>query len=212
MEMSSITLVSATKEVKEAIKTRPLLLYILGVPVEQVNNFLSKKLSEEEVYGYREKILNDRIEKTANVRKYLQRVVNYRECVNIAKKIRLSDTYLRNIIEGKNLKASYDMLDKIELFLSNIEYLNFEPSIGNQLTIQDFLLKEVGSVTNKLEQISKHLSYLSNDITSVARYGKDIQYTYTEDKLPTLKKLESLKKALEECTDDLRALFSTYIK
>lgn len=199
---------SAWSEVKKNVKERPALLYILNVPIDRVHNFCSIRPSDEEIYKYRELILKDRQERTFYVRRNLQKVVSYRDCVNMSKKMGISDTSLRDIIEGKNNTATYQMLDKIELFLSTIKDLNFTISLTNNLTLQNFLNDEFCKASKKLKLSSYRILEITYELNRIAQKPNstaiDILHRlnfYSEELSNIEKQLSPLIETF--CNDDL---------
>ncbi len=209
---------SAWKDIKLSMQARPVLFYIIGVPVEQLNTFLLKPPTPEEVERIRAIIAKDREEKTIRIKDYLSRVVEYREVKHTADKIGISSTSLKNIIEGKTPRATYEMIDKIELFLSTIDGLGFEVSLGNQLTVQEHLTKEIQPITQSINHISLsliecvgNLTHIANNLSEKGHF--DFQtYEYKEvDGFPTYDDLLRSKQALDEDIEKIKALFSTFI-
>jgi len=213
---NKIHLPSAWKDVKLSIQTRPILMYLLSVPIEEVNTFLLKAPQPEEVERLRAIIAKDREEKTIRLKEYLTKVVNYREITYTANRIGISNTSLKNIIEGKTKKATYEMIDKIELFLSTIDGLGFEVSLGNQLTIQKHLLNEIQPITQNINRIGLSLINSVEYLTFIAKYHSDKMYKpHTSDEevieFPTYEYLIQIKMNLEKEIEKIDALFSTFI-
>ena len=214
---SEIHLPSAWKDVKLSIQSRPILLYIIGVPMEEVNTFLLKPPAPEEVMRIRAIIAKDREEKTSRLKEYLAKVVSYREVTYTANRIGISNTSLNNIIEGKTKKASYEMIDKIELFLSTIDGLGFEVSLGNQLTIQKHLANEIQPIAQNINRIGVLLINSVDDLKFIAKNHFDTRMRYINNYdeegivFPTYEHLNLIKKDLEDEIEKIDALFSTFI-
>lgn len=205
---------SAWKDVKLSIQTRPILLYLIGVPIEEVNAFFQKAPTIEEVERIRDIITKDREEKTIRLKEYLAKVVPYGEVTYTANRIGISNTSLKNIIEGKTKKATYEMIDKIELFLSTIDGLGFEVSLGNQLTIQKHLSNEIQPITRNINQIGISLINSVEYLTFIAKNHFDCLYHRFDEEVvgfPTYEQLIRIKNDLEEDIEKIDALFSTFI-
>ena len=209
---------AAWKDVKLSVQTRPILLYIIGVPMENVDSFFQKAPELKEVERIRAVIAKDRHEKTSRIKEYLSKVVDYREVKHTANKIGISDTSLHNIIKGKTTEATYDMIDKIELFLSTIDGLGFEVSLGNQLTVQKHLSNEIQPIVQSLNHISRSLIECSTNLTYIANnlvekgYFDFQTYEYKEiDGFPTYDELIHSNVILEQDIERINALFSTFI-
>lgn len=213
---NKIHLPSAWKDVKLSIQARPILLYFIGIPVEEVNTFFQKAPAIEEVERIRAIITKDREEKTIRLKEYLTKVVNYREITYTANRIGISNTSLKNIIEGKTKKATYEMIDKIELFLSTIDGLGFEVSLGNQLTFQKHLSNEIQPITQSINRIGLSLINSVEYLTFIAKHHSDMMYyPHASDeeviRFPTYEYLIRIKKDLEREIEKIDALFSTFI-
>ena len=214
---SEIHLPSAWKDVKLSIQRRPILLYIIGVPMEELNTFLLKPPAPEEVMRIRAIIAKDREEKTSRLKEYLTKVVSYREVTYTANRIGISNTSLNNIIEGKTKKATYEMIDKIELFLSTIDGLGFEVSLGNQLTIQKHLANEIQPIVQNINRIGVGLINCVEDLKFIAKNQFDTRMRYINNfneegiVFPTYEHLILIKKDLEDEIEKIDALFSTFI-
>lgn len=211
---NKIHLPSAWKDVKLSIQTRPILMYLIGVPIEEVNTFLLKAPQPEEVERLRAIIAKDREEKTSRLKDYLEKVVNYREITYTANRIGISNTSLKNIIEGKTKRATYEMIDKIELFLSTIDGLGFEVSLGNQLTIQKHLSNEIQPIIKNINQMGISLINSVEYLKFIAKNHFDCLYHKFDEEVvgfPTYEQLIRIKNDLEEDIEKIDALFSTFI-
>lgn len=61
---------------------------------------------EHEINRIYEAIQQDRINKTTRIKEALSKIVEYRESVVYSKKIGISNSYIREILEGKKLKQA----------------------------------------------------------------------------------------------------------
>lgn len=162
-------------------------------------------------------IAKDREEKTSRLKEYLKKVVSYREVTYTANRIGISNTSLNNIIEGKTKKATYEMIDKIELFLSTIEGLGFEVSLGNQLTIQKHLDSEIQQIAQNINRIGVSLINSVEDLKFIAKNQFDIRMHYINNSdeegivFPTYEHLNQIKQNLEDEIEKIDTLFSTFI-
>lgn len=143
-------------DIKKQINARQLLAYRVSIPVEKWDEYMHSTPSEDEINRIYEAIQEDRINKTARVKEALSKIVGYRESVVYSKKIGISDSYIREILEGKKVKAGYEIIDKIELFLNTI-LPDFEMSIENPLTLKSFTQDYANNITNDINKVVENL-------------------------------------------------------
>lgn len=198
-------------DLKKQIKSRPLLAYIVGIPIDQYNEYIHTTPENEEVLRIEQIILQDRKIKTERIKQALQQLVGYRETVQAAYKIGISDTTIRNILSGVKKGAGYDVINRLEIYLNAVS--DFELSIENNLSPADFLINETNAVSDTLRNISIRLSDMHWDITKMARTKKLPErgaFFETKPYRPT-DTLRSEIERLQKITERLDILIDTYI-
>lgn len=156
-QLSKKQIYNRWREIKKNLRQRPLLAYTVNIPYEKWNTYMYSIPDPDEVNRVYDTIEKDRIEKTYRIKKELSKMVGYRESKEYSRKSRVSDTYIRQIIEGKKEKAGYSIIDKLELFISRVNP-EFEPSIKNSLDIKSYSLDHLAGVANEIKNISNGLN------------------------------------------------------
>lgn len=164
-------------DVKKQINERQLLAYRVGIALEQWDTYMYSIPNDSEVNRIYLAIQEDRTAKTLRIKNGLSKIVGYRESVQFARKSGVSDSYIRNIIEGKNIMAGYDIINKLELFLNNV-LPDFELSIENPLTLKSYsqdYLGEVASEVNKVAENLRHYCFKLSEMVRKQELDKDWQ-------------------------------------
>ena len=100
-------------------------------------------------------INEDRKAKTLRIKNELGKIVGYRETCIYAEKFNISDTTMRKIIEGKKEMVSYDVIDKMEIWLNCITGMPL--SMENPLTPQRYIKNEFDKIDKTLNEIAINL-------------------------------------------------------
>lgn len=158
-------------EIKRTLRSRPFLIYQVGIPLNQWNVFNTKTPTDEEIERIQEIIINDRTEKTLRLKTELTKIVGYRELANYAKQSMTSTTTIKDIIEGKKTAAGYEVINKLEIFINAINS-EFEISIENTLTAKSFVNDEFRDLSIEVE---RSISILREFTNYLFRIGKDLQ-------------------------------------
>lgn len=216
MDSNRKYLTNKWSHLKQQIKDRQLLAYIVKIPLEELNSYIYGTPSNEEILRIEKLIAKDRREKTARIRKELQNIVGYREAVQFATKAGTNSTTIREIISGKKDAVGYDTIDKLELYLNAVT--GFELSFENSLKPKEFLKEEVDKILDKICSISENLIRQIPSIRKVTSTGKyEIRTNYYSNTIefesvsPT-ERLIRENSNLEEAINQLNILFETYIK
>lgn len=180
-------------DIKKQIKQRQLLAYIVGIPAEKWDTYMGSTLPDKtEINRIYNAIENDRIKKTARIKDGLSKIVGYRESKEFAKRSGVSDSHIRNIIEGKVLKASYDIINRLELFLSTA-LPDFEPSIENPLTLKSYSKEFTQGIADSIHDITKNLGYYSFQLINSIHRPQEMRYS-------------NLFSAIDRAIDDLNEI------
>lgn len=116
-ELTEKQLRTRWSDVKKQIKERPLLAYRAGIQLEDWDNYMHSIPPTNEINRIYYKILEDRKRKTLRIKESLSKIVGYRESKEFSKKCGVSDTSIRDILEGKKDLVGYDVINRLELFL-----------------------------------------------------------------------------------------------
>ena len=198
---------------KRQIKKRQLLLYKSQIPIDLINDYLLGTPSNDEILRIEKIIIEDRKDKTLRIRNGLQKFVGHLRSPQVSKNIGVSDTTIREIWTGKKVAATYDIIDKIELYLN--KNFNFELSIENNLTVKEFLNEETDKIIEKINSISDTLVRIPKSIKKIVNQG-DYEYQLTNDLekyyYPTpIDNLNRIRVELDELTLELQAVFDSFI-
>lgn len=155
-------------DIKKLIKQRPLLAYLTGIPFKEWNTYMNNTPVQEEVDRIYNSIIDDRTEKTKRIRQELNSIVGYREAKQYSKKMGISDTTIREIVEGKKTAAGYGVIDRVEIFISAIDP-NFEVSVENPLSKELLVKDEFDEIANEIRDISNSLLRESFELKDVAK-------------------------------------------
>ncbi len=200
---------------KRQLAQRQLLFYKAEIPVDLINEYLSKTPSNNEILRIEQIIIKDRKEKTANVRSGLQKFVSHIKSPQLSRNIGISDTSVRDIWTGKKDVASYDIIDKLELYLNSNH--DFALSVENQLSVRKFLDDEVDKIISRIHSVSDKLTYVPKEIKEVVKNGHykyqlfgDFQKRYYST--TPIEQLNQLRENLDNISKDLESIFDSFIK
>lgn len=154
--------------IKKEIKARPLLAYLTGITIKQWNEYLHDLPPYQEIDRIYDAIREDRAAKTQRVRAELEKMVGYRESKQYAKKTGVSDTSIRDIIEGKKTAAGFDLIDRLEIFIHVVNPA-FELSLENPLSPEKVVRDDFEEVISSIKNISNRLMRESMELAEVAR-------------------------------------------
>lgn len=197
-------------DIKRQINARQLLAYRVSIPVEKWDEYMHSTPSEDEINRIYEAIQQDRINKTARVKEALSKIVGYRESVVYSKKIGISDSSIREIIEGKKIKAGYEVIDKIELFLNTI-LCDFEMSIENPLTLRNFIQDYANTVTNDINKVVENLKDYRFELSQMIIKGETTT-DWKGNKIPVTKSIEHSIERLKDIKEEIDLFWNLYIE
>lgn len=155
-------------EIKRIISSRPLLAYVVGIPIENWDTYMHSFPSDAEVQRIYLAIQDDRRNKTLRIKNALRRIVGYRESVSFSRKCGVSDSTLRAIIEGKKDIAGYEVINKLELFLS-VTLPDFEVSIENPLTVKIYTQDSLAEIALEITKVADELKSFSLELIRSSR-------------------------------------------
>lgn len=189
-------------DIKKQIKERPLLAYRVGIPLADWDEYMYSTPSSSEINRIYFAIQEDRKVKTLRIKEALSQLVGYREAKEFSRKSGVSDSYIRDIIEGKKDMAGYDIINRLELFL-HVTVPDFEVSIENPLNVKNYTYEYIGEITSQISHLADNLKYFCFKLTELSRKmekdkdwnGNDIEPTFLMDS--TVKKLSELKEQID---------------
>jgi transcriptional regulator with XRE-family HTH domain len=143
-------------------------------------------------------IQEDRKTKTLRIKEALSKIVGYRESKEFSRKSGVSDSSIRDILEGKKARAGYDIINRLELFLY-VTKPEFELSIENPLNVKNYTYEYIGEITSQISDIADRIKQYCFKLTETSRKmekerdwsGKEVEPTqslkYNIEKLSELK-------------------------
>jgi hypothetical protein len=199
---------------KRQLKERQLLFYKAEIPIELISEYLTKTPSNEEILRIEKVIYEDREEKTKRIKNAIQLQVGHLKSPSFGKIIGTSDTTVRNILSGKKETASYEVIDKLELFL-NKNY-DFEMSLENNLTVKDFLNSEFDEIIAEIDSIGKSLLRIPFELKKIVdneKYEYHTNMFFEKKYSPTpIDNLNWIRIEIEEITNKLELKLDNFIK
>ncbi|AIM37588.1 hypothetical protein KO02_13500 [Sphingobacterium sp. ML3W] len=197
-------------DIKKTITARPLLAYLTGIPYNEWNQYMSSFPSASEINRIYDNIRDDRTQKTKRIKDELQNIVGYREAKQFSKKIGVSDSTIREIIEEKKLVAGYSIINRLEVFI-NVINPTFELSIENPLSKEIIVKDEFEEIINDVRNISNSLLRESFELTDVAKNMKAKLDWHKEISHPA-KGIDYTIERLKEVREKISLIYETYIE
>lgn len=197
-------------DIKKQINARQLLAYRVSIPVEKWDEYMHSVPPENEINRIYEAIQTDRLNKTKRVKEALAKIVGYRESALYSKKIGVSDSSIREIIEGKKEKAGYELLDKLELFLNTI-LPDFEMSIENPLTIKNFSQDYTNEIAQDLTRIIDNLKDYRFELTQMV-LKRETPTDWSGKKMQVTNTIQNSIDRLQEMKEKVDIFWNVYIE
>jgi len=209
------SLINKWSHLKSEIKRRPVLGLKLGLSAEMLHHYYYHTPPDEEILRIEAMLYQDRAEKTKKIRDDLSKVIGYREAAKISKKIGISDSKLRDIMEGKDLTPSYDIIAKIEFFLFMI--FDIPVSFENEEFKSTYLETLVDNLSSKVNSIGVSLLRCSEMMTFLKKYpvNKNYPLLSSSDEHSIKGPLSSVAwdlKKLTEVQEEIQIFLETYIR
>jgi len=209
------SLINKWSHLKSEIKRRPVLAIKLGLSSEQLHHYYYHTPPNDEILRIEKELYKDRAEKTERIRAELSKVVGYREAAQISKKIGISDSKLRDIIEGKDLTPSYDIISKVEFFLYML--FDFRVSLENEEFKNNYLDTMVDNLSAKVNSIGVSLLRCSENMNFLKRYPVNKNYPQLSSSDEhyingPLFAIEWDLKKLTEAQQEVQIFLETYIR
>lgn len=196
-------------DVKKQINERQLLAYRVGIPLDKWDTYMHSLPPVEEINRIYLAIQDDRKNKTARIKEGLSKIVGYRESVEFSRKSGVSDTSIRDIIEGKKIMAGYDIINKLEIFLSRV-LPDFEQSIENPLTLKSYSQDYIGDIASDINRVADNLKQYCFRLTEMAR-KQELETGWDGKKIDASKQVEYSMTTLAELKDKIDTFWKVYI-
>lgn len=177
MELTKQQLKNRWVDIKKQIKERPLLAYRVNIPLDKWDEYMLSFPEPDEINRIYSGIQEDRKVKTARIRAALSKIVGYRESAEYGRKSGVSDSYISNIIEGKKEMVGYDVINRLEIFLSLVT--EFETSIENPLTAKEFSQQMMDEIRIDLNSVINSFERLNNELYHIGRNMKISENPYS---------------------------------
>jgi hypothetical protein len=197
-------------DVKKQVHERQLLAYRVGIPLEKWDTYMHSIPPVDEINRIYFAIQDDRKNKTARIKEGLSKIVGYRESVAFSRKSGVSDTSIREIIEGKKIMAGYDIINRLELFLSRF-LPNFELSIENPLTLKSYTQDYIGDIASDINRVADSLKQYCFRLTEMAR-KQELETGWDGKKIDPSKQIEHSITSLTELKDKVDTFWKVYIE
>ena len=155
-------------DVKKQIKERPLLAYRVNIPLDDWDKYMHSTPPSDEVNRIYFEIQEDRKRKTSRIKDALSKIVGYRESKEFSRKSGVSDTVIRDIIEGKKDMAGYDVINRLELFL-HVTMPDFELSLENPLSVKQYTREYIGEIASQIDGVADRLKQYCFKLSEMSR-------------------------------------------
>lgn len=197
-------------DIKKQINERQLLAYRVGIPLDKWDSYMYSLPPVDEINRIYFAIQDDRKNKTARIKEGLSKIVGYRESVEFSRKSGVSDTSIREIIEGKKIMAGYDIINKLELFLNRV-LPGFELSIENPLTLKSYSQDYIGEVASDINRVADSLKQYCYQLTEMAR-KQELETGWDGKKIDASKQIKDSIATLTELKNKVDTFWKVYIE
>jgi hypothetical protein len=196
-------------EIKKQINERQLLAYRVGIPLEKWDIYMHSIPSDEEINSIYFAIQEDRINKTTRIKEGLSKIVGYRESNEFSRKSGVSNTSIRDIIEGKKIMAGYDIINRLELFLNSL-LIDFEISIENPLTLKSYSQDYIGEIATEINRVADSLKHHCFKLSEMAR-KQETEIGWDGKKITPSKHIEYSVNKLTELKEKIDIFWKVYV-
>jgi transcriptional regulator with XRE-family HTH domain len=196
-------------DVKKQIHERQLLAYRVGISLEEWDTYMYSTPTSDEINRIYLAIQEDRKNKTARIKEGLSKIVGYRESKDFSRKSGVSDTSIRDIIEGKKTMAGYDIINKLELFLNRV-LTDFELSIENPLTLKSYSQDYISDIASDINRVADGLKQYCFKLTEMAR-KQELETSWDGKKINASTHIEYSINNLTELKDKIETFWKVYI-
>lgn len=198
------------QNIKVQIKERPLLAYHAEIPLDKWDDYMGSIPNAEEINRIYHAIQEDKKKKTHRIKDELSKIVGYREAKLFSRKTKVSDTAIRQIIEGKKETVGYSTIDRLELFISLVNP-DFKPSVENPLNAKKYTNDYIGDIASDMSDIANHIKYYCNELTENARKMKKSKDWNRQEDIKITASLERNIERLKKIKDDIETFWEVYV-
>lgn len=210
MELTKQQLKNRWIDIKKQIKERPLLAYRVNIPLEKWDEYMLSVPNESEINRIYNAIQEDRKVKTSRIRVGLSKIVGYRESAEYGRKSGVSDSYISNIIEGKKEMVGYDVINRLEIFLSLVT--EFEISIDNPLTAKEFSQQLMDDIRKDLTNVIRSFERFNIELYEIGRNMKITANPYSFKVRNPDEVIENYISVLDDIKTRLKNYSDLYLK
>jgi transcriptional regulator with XRE-family HTH domain len=208
-ELTSNQIKTRWTEIKKLIRSRQLLAYRVGIDIKDWDRYMHSTPPESEVNRIYDVIHNDRKIKTKRIRDGLSKIIGYRESKEYSRRTGISDTSIRQIIEGKKEMAGYDLINRFEMFLHMV-LPDFDLSIENPLDEKKFVRHNLMEIALEIDRIADNLKMYCFELTKfgyLVKKGNEL----TSSPLDTTSTLDNKISELKSIKNRIDMFCRTYI-
>ncbi len=208
-ELTNKQLKTRWADIRKQINERQLLAYRVGIPIERWDDYMHSTPSMSEINRIYAAIQDDRKTKTLRIREGLTKIVGYREAKEFSRKTGVSDTSIRDIIEGKKEMAGYDMINKLEILLNSV-LDDFELSVENPLTIKTYSREYLGEIAVDINRVADDLRRYCFKLSEMAR-NQELEKDWYGNAIPASESIKYSIQSLTELKSKVDIFWETYI-
>lgn len=196
-------------DIKKQIKERQLLAYRVGISLDNWDKYMYSIPSTDEINRIYDAIHQDRKNKTLRIKEGLSKIVGYRESKEFSRKSGVSDTMIRDILEGKKDMAGYDVINRLELFI-HVVIPDFELSIENPLTIKTYTKEYVSEIASNINKVADNIKQYCFRLTELAR-KMEKEKDWNGNEIEPSKYLDNDIRRLSELKEQIDTYWEMYI-
>ncbi|MBW3520413.1 hypothetical protein [Flavobacterium sp. NKUCC04_CG] len=196
--------------IKKQINERQLLAYRVGIPLEKWDTYMYSNPTTEEINRIYFAIQDDRKNKTARIKDGLSKIVGYRESKEFSRKSGVSDTSIRDIIEGKKTMAGYDIINRLELFLNRV-LPDYELSIENPLALRSYSQDYLSEIASEINRVADGLKQYCFKLTEMGR-KQELETGWDGNKISPSKNIDYSINNLAELKEKIDTFWKVYIE
>lgn len=203
-------MINKWSEIKKTIKSRPVLAYLVKIPIEKWNEYMTSTPEDEEINRIHDLIIEDRTQKTARLKEELSKLVGYRELAQFSKKTMVSTASIKDIIENKKVTAGYDVINKLEIFINAINP-EFEISIENTMDSRSLVDDEFKRAIHDIELSTRVLNEFSYYLLKIGKNLKNDKSYYNGNPIKASSYLDRVISILTSTKEKIDIIDELYL-
>lgn len=209
-ELSEKQIKTRWGDVKKQIKERPLLAYRVGIPLDKWDKYMYSTPPSNEVNRIYFEIKEDRKRKTFRIKESLSKIVGYRESKEFSRKSGVSDSMIRDIIEGKKDMVGYNVINRLELFL-HVTMADFELSLENPLSVKRYTYEYIGEIASQINSTGDRLKQYCFKLSEMSRKMENDKDWHGNEVGPT-DTLEHIIGHLSDLKEQIDSYWKVYVE